>query len=130
MLKFQCLNNGFPFLEFKWNRLNNDDSLNMELLYDDDLHLIRKSNELLTKEIINFYYHSKYTVVYSKSSYRNITSFSFNYADFLPLSPKNSAINSLTLCNPWSFLVNLIFQLLLKSFLPSLFWNPTIISFH
>ena len=35
LLKFQCLNNGFYFLEFKSNWLNNDDSLNMELFYDD-----------------------------------------------------------------------------------------------
>ena len=63
-LKFECLNNGFHFLEFKSNWLNNDDSLNMELFYDDDLHLIRKGNELLAKRIINCYYHSKYTVAY------------------------------------------------------------------
>ena len=93
LLKFQCLNNGFHFLEFKSNWLNNDDSLNMELFYDDDLHLIRKGNELLAKEIINFYYHSKYTVAYSKPSYRDITSFSFNYADFPPPSSKISAVN-------------------------------------
>ena len=49
LLKFQCLNNGFYFLEFKSNWLNNDDSLNMELFYDDSLHLIRKGNELLEK---------------------------------------------------------------------------------
>ena len=46
------------------------------------------------KEIINFYYHSKYTVAYSKPSYRVITSFSLFYADFPPLSSKNSAVNS------------------------------------
>ena len=94
LLKFQCLNNGFHFLEFKSNWLNNDDSLNIELFYNDDLHLIRKCNELLAKEIINFYYHSKYTVAYSKPSYRDITSFSFNYADFPPLSSKSSTSNS------------------------------------
>ena len=81
-------------MEFKSNWLNNDDSLNIELFYDDDLHLIRKGNELLAKEIINFYYHSKYTVAYSKPSYRDITSFSFNYTDFPPLSFKSSTANS------------------------------------
>ena len=81
-------------MEFKSNWLNNDDSLNIELFYDDDLHLIRKGNELLAKEIINFYYHSKYTVAYSKPSYRDIISFSFNYADFPPLSSKSSTVNS------------------------------------
>ena len=61
LLKFQCLKNGFHFSEFKSNWLNNDDSLNRELFYDDELRLVRKDNELLAKEI-NFYYHSKYTV--------------------------------------------------------------------
>ena len=93
-MKFQCLSNGFHFLEFKSNWLNNDDSLNTELFYDDDLHLIWKGNELLAKEIINFYYHSKYTVAYSKPSHRDITSFSFNYTDFPPLSSKSSTVNS------------------------------------
>ena len=94
LLKFQCLNNGFHFLKFKSNWLNNKDSLNMELFYDDDLHLIRKGKELLAKEIINFYYHLKYTVTYSKPSYRDITYFSLNYADFPPLSSKSSTVNS------------------------------------
>ena len=67
----------------------------MELFYDGYLHLIRKDNELLAKEMIDFYYHSKYTVIYSKPSYRDITSFSFNFADFPPLSSKNSTVNSL-----------------------------------
>ena len=52
------------------------------------LHLIQKGNELLAKEIIDFFYHMKYTVAYSKPSYRDITSFSFNCADFPPLSSK------------------------------------------
>ena len=72
LLKFQCLNNGFYFLEFKSNWLNNDDSLNMKLFYDDYLHLIWKGNELLAKWIIDFFDHSKYTVTYSKPSYRDI----------------------------------------------------------
>ena len=94
MLKFQCLNNGFYFLEFKSNWSNNDDSLNMEFFYDDYLHLIRKGNELLAKEIIDFFDHSKYTVAYSKPSYRDITSFSYNFADFPPLSSQSSTVNS------------------------------------
>ena len=44
LLRFQCLNNGFHFLDFKSNWLNNDDSLNIEFVYDDDLHLVRKGN--------------------------------------------------------------------------------------
>ena len=50
LLKFQCLNNRFHFLEFKSNWLNNDDSLTIKLFYDDSLHLIRKGNKLLAKE--------------------------------------------------------------------------------
>ena len=84
LLKSQCLNNGFHFLEFKSNWLNNNDSLAMELFYDDYLHLLRKGNELLPKEFIDFYYHSKYAVAYSKPSYIDITFFSLNYADFPP----------------------------------------------
>ena len=34
-------------------------------------------------------------MAYSKPSYRDITSFSFNYADFPPLSSKSSTVNSL-----------------------------------
>ena len=82
------------FLEFKSNWLNKDDSLNMELFNNDYLHLIRKGNELLTKEIIDFFDHSKYTVAYSKPSYRDITSFSYNFADFSPLSSQSSTVNS------------------------------------
>ena len=78
-------------MEFKSNWLNNDDSLSMELFYDDDLHFIRKGNELLAKRFIN---HSKYTMAYSKPSYRDITSFSFNYTDFPPLSSKSCVVNS------------------------------------
>ena len=55
LLKFQCLNNGFHFLEFKSIWLNNDDFLNMELFHDGYLHLIRKGNVLLAKEIIDFF---------------------------------------------------------------------------
>ena len=91
LLKFQCLNNGFHFLEFKSNWLNNNDSLNMELLYNDYLHLIRKGSELLAKDIIDFFYHSKYMLAYSKPSYRNIISFSFNFA---PLPSQDSTVNS------------------------------------
>ena len=40
-----------------------------------------------------FFYHSKYTVAYSKPSYRDITSFSFNFANFPPLSSQSSTVN-------------------------------------
>ena len=58
------------------------------------LHLMQKGNELLAKEIIDFFYHMKYTVAYSKPSYRDITSFSYNFADFPPLSSQSSTVNS------------------------------------
>ena len=44
LLKFQSLDTGFHFLEFKSNQLNNDDSLNMEPFYDDALHLGKGMN--------------------------------------------------------------------------------------
>ena len=66
----------------------------MELFYDDYLHLIRKGNELMVKEIIDFFYHSKYMVAYSKPSYRDITSFSYNFTDFPPLYSQSSTVNS------------------------------------
>ena len=55
---------------------------------------MRKGNELLAKEIIDFFDHSKYTVAYSKPSYRDITSFSYYFADFPPLSSQSSTVNS------------------------------------
>ena len=79
-------------MELKSNWLNNDDPLNMKLFYDEDLR--RKGNELLAKKTTNFDYHSKYMVAYSKLSYRDITSLSFNYADFPPLSSKTFTVNS------------------------------------
>ena len=79
-------------MELKSNWLNNDDSLNMKLFYDEDLR--RKDSELLAKETTNFDYHSKYMVAYSKLSYRDITSLSFNYADFPPLSSKTFTVSS------------------------------------
>ena len=69
----------------------------MELFYDDDLHFIWKGKELLAKEIIHFYYHLKQTVVYSKPSFRDIAYFSFNCADFPPISSKSFTVNS-TFC--------------------------------
>ena len=84
------------------------------------LHLIWKGNELLARKI-NFYYQSKYTVVFSKFSYGDITSFSFNNADFPPLSSKSSTVNSLISIQSPKLSSKSIFQLLLKSLLPSLF---------
>ena len=66
----------------------------MELFYDDYLHIIRKGNELLTKEITDSFDHLKYAVAYSKPSYRSITSFSCNCTDFPPLSSQSSTVNS------------------------------------
>ena len=88
-------------MEFKSNWLNNDDSLNMELFYDDYLHLVRKGNELLAKEIIDFFYHSKYMVAYSKSSYWDITSFSFNFTDFPHHPSQSSTVNSFNSLLSW-----------------------------
>ena len=128
LLKFKCLNNGFYFLEFKSNWLNNDDSLNMELFYDDYIHLIRKGNELLAKEIIIFFDHSKYTVAYSKPSYRNITSFSYNFSNFPSLSSKSSTVNSFNSLQSSKLSSNSIFST--QKSLPSLFSSPIIPAFY
>ena len=44
---------------------------------------------IINKITVNFF-----RVAYSKPSYRDITSFSFNYADFPSLSSKSSTVNS------------------------------------
>ena len=118
MLKFQCLNNGFHFLEFKLNWFNNDDSLNMELFYNDDLHLIRKGNESLAKEIINYNYHSKYTVAYSKLSIGTLLLFHL-ITQIFHLCFLEAPL--LIFYSTRSFLITLIFQL--KSLFTSLLFN-------
>lgn len=41
----------------------------MTLFLDDNLHLIRKDNDMLAKEMVNFYYHLKHMVTHSKPLY-------------------------------------------------------------
>ena len=112
-----CNFNIYDMVQIGSNWLNIDDSFYFELFYDDHLHPIRKGNALLAKEIINRYYHSKYTVKCSKKdSHRETTSFSWKNGEFSPFS--------------WNFLVTPFFHLILESLLPSLFYNPITISFH
>ena len=41
-------------VEFQSNCLNNDDSLKMKLLHNDQFHFIQKGNELLVKKLWTF----------------------------------------------------------------------------
>ena len=58
----------FPFSGIQ-TKLNNNYSCNMTLFLDDNLHLIRKDNDMLAKEMVNFYYHLKHMVTHSKPLY-------------------------------------------------------------
>ena len=94
LLKFQCLNNGFCFLEFKSTWLNNDNSLNMELFFDDYLHLIRKANELLAKEIIDFFKIKNTRWLIQTLHIGTLLLFHINFTDFPPLSSQKPTVNS------------------------------------
>ena len=129
LLKFQCLNNGFHFLEFKSKWLNNDNSLNMELFYGDDLELLTKwiigKKKLLTFTIIQ---NTQWLI--QNLHIESLLLFHYFMQIFHLFPLKAPQLILLTLYNPRSFLVTLIFQLLLKRLLSSLFWNSIIISFH
>ena len=83
--------------------LNVDQSLNMDLFYEDGLHLIKEGSELLEKEIMIFYtqnYHSQFITHRPPPpsphiSYKNMTSFSYDTDDFPPL-PSNEFTGQLT----------------------------------
>ena len=66
--------------------LNSDRSLNMSLFYKDGLHLIRNGNEILAKEILNFYQSLKSKFhTNAVRSFKDATSFSLNDSSFPPL---------------------------------------------
>ena len=56
-----------------------DQSINMDLFYEDGLHLIKEGNEFLAKEIMTFYKELSFTN-YNPThiSYKNMASFSYN----------------------------------------------------
>ena len=68
-----------------------EQSLNMDLFYEDGLHLIQEGNELLGKEII-FYKELSFTVYNPPHfPYKNMASFSYNTDDFPSLLPNESS---------------------------------------
>ena len=68
-----------------------DQSLNMDLFYEDGVHLIKEGNELLAKEIMIFYKELSFAVHNpSHISYKNMASYFYNTDDFLPLPSKES----------------------------------------
>ena len=69
--------------------LNVDQSFNMNVFYEDGLHLIKERNELLAKEIIALYKILSSTVYNTPHiSYKNMVSFPHYADDFQPL-PSN-----------------------------------------
>ena len=72
-----------------------DQSLHMDLFYEDGLHLIKERNELLANEIMIFYKELSFTVYNPPHiSYKNMASFSYNTDDFLPLPSNKSSCQS------------------------------------
>ena len=83
------------FLKHSKSWLNVDRSLNINLFYENDLHLIKEGNELLAKGIKIFYKELSFSV-YNPShiSYKNIASFSYNTDDFPSLPSDESSRQS------------------------------------
>ena len=84
------------FLKHNKSWLNVDQSFNMDVFYEDGLHLIKEGNELLVKEIRAFYKKLSSTVYSTLHiSYKNMASFSYNTNGFPPL-PSNGTSRQLT----------------------------------
>lgn len=77
----------------------------------------KDETELLAKEVINFYYHLKYTVVNLKLHSRDMTLFSLNEAEFFIFILNVSLLILLTFYNLLSLLVTLIFYFILERFM-------------
>ena len=76
--------------------LNVDQSLNMDLFYEEGLHLMKKGNEPLAKEIMVFYKKLSSTVYNTPHiSYKNMASFSYNTDEF-PTLQSNGTSSQLT----------------------------------
>ena len=75
------------FLKHSKSWLNVDQSLNIDLFYEDIHYLIEEGNEILAKEIIIFYKELSSTIFNPpRICYKNMTSFSYNTNDFPPLT--------------------------------------------
>ena len=86
----------YIFLKHNKSWVNVDQSLNMDLFYEDGLHIIKEGNEVLAKEIMAFYKELSFTVSTPPYiSYKNMASFSYSTSYFQPL-PSNGTSRQLT----------------------------------
>ena len=96
LLEEESGKHGLYLLKHSKSWLNADQSLNMNLFYEDGLHLLKERNDFLAKEIMNFYKELSFTVYNPpRISYKNIASFSYNTDDFPPL-PSNETSHQST----------------------------------
>ena len=98
LLLFKCSKHNLHTFKHQLEWLNIDRSLNMSLFYKDHLHLIKNGNELLAKEILCSYKSLK-TKPHNSSirSFKDVTLFSLNDSEFLPLLSGHSTSNHLML---------------------------------
>ena len=86
----------YLFLRYNKSWLNVDQSLNMDLFYEDGLHLIKEGNKFLANEIMAFYEILSSRIYNTPHiSHKNMASFSYNTDDFAPL-PSNRTSRQLT----------------------------------
>ena len=75
------------FLKHNKSWVNVDQSLNIDLFYEEIRCLIKEGNEILAKEIMIFYKELSATIFNSpRISYKNTGSFSYNTNDFPSLT--------------------------------------------
>ena len=73
------------FLKLNKSWLNVDQSLNIDLFYEDIRYLIKEGNEILAKEITIFYKELSSTIFNPpRICYKNTASLSYNTNDFPP----------------------------------------------
>ena len=83
------------FLKHNKSWLNVDQSLNIDLFYEDIRYLVKEGNEILAKEIMIFYKELSSTIFNPpRICYKNTTSFSYNINDFLPLTSNEYSCQS------------------------------------
>ena len=83
------------FLKHNKSWVNVDQSLNIDLFYEEIRCLIKEGNEILAKEIMIFYKELSATIFNSpRISYKNTASFSYNTNDFPPLTSNEYSCQS------------------------------------
>ena len=95
LLEEKSSKHGLYFLKYNKSWLNVDQSLNMDLFYEDGLHLIKEGNKFLAKEIMAFYKILSSRIYNTPHiSYKNMASFFYNTHDFAP-PPSNATSRQL-----------------------------------